>query len=250
MDTERGSRNLQKGSKNTPRGSVSEKFPFQNKIVRNQTSALVGGQQVKTKSRRGNQLTSGNGQKLNFMGQVPADTLEINPAYAIRMLRSLRFQTDLYTTTQMVDIVATTDGSGNLATVIGSTPGTTANWAAIASVFDEYRILALDVEFEPLVVVGSAVNFASIATVIDYDTSTALSSYTIAMQYSSCQEFGGNRRFQRLAVMSGAENSTFLTTASPVSSFWIKVWSSGGTINTTIGRYKVAYLIQFRGKGI
>jgi hypothetical protein len=164
--------------------------------------------------------------------------------------QSQQNQQDLFTTIMVLDALVTTDGSGVYHNEVGSNPSADANWATLAAAFDEYRTLGIEVEFRPIEWNGGLIQQAPITSVIDYDNNAALTGYTLAAQYSSVIEFPGGRSFNRRALMSGAENAQFLSTASPANVYWIKFYSANNTATTNIGRLLVKHLVQFRGKGI
>lgn len=149
-----------------------------------------------------------------------------------------------------LDLTLTTDASGNIAINLGNNPASDSNWAAMAACFDEYRTLATVFEFKPYAVNGSILVFAPIVGVVDYDTAANLTGYTLASQYSSVKEVPGNKPLKIIALMSGSENSGFISTGSAVANTWIKIYSAGNTASTNIGRYMVTHYVQFRGKGI
>lgn len=164
-----------------------------------------------------------------------------------------RAQLDTYTTKMVYDVAITTGaGAGEISPVFGSSPTTASNWATAASFFDEYRVLAVKLEYRPnwFATGATTVILAPISSVIDLDTSGNLTSYTAAAQYSSVKETRGMMPFTRFAYMSGPENSQFLSTAAPVNTINIKVYSSGNPASTVIGRFVQTFYIQFRGKGI
>ncbi len=129
-------------------------------------------------------------------------------------------------------------------------PSGLANWASYKAVFDEYRVLGIEYEFVPYQFNGELVIQSSVAAVIDYDDSTMLTSYTLATRYPSCVEVPGGRTLKILQIMSGAENAQFISTNATAATAWIKSYSSGNTVSTTIGRLRVFFVIQFRGPGI
>jgi len=146
----------------------------------------------------------------------------------------------------------TTSGSGIINSVYTDIVTGVNNWSSFAAVFDSYRVLAVRVQFTPLRAVGGSTvtYFAPIATAIDRSDSTVLSSYLAAMQYSSHREFPGNTQFSVLSCMASAEDATFLSTQAPAARCWIKTYSTGNTISTTIGRVVTELLVQFRQVGI
>lgn len=185
--------------------------------------------------------------------EVSPEVCDLNPSDIKGLVKQLMASTqrDLYTTIMVVDNMLTTDGSGVIASAAGDAPSTDANWAAIASVFDEYRTLGTIVKFHPKKYVGSSIyTFAPIVTVIDLDTATNLTGYTLASQYSSCKEHEASQGWTRYMPMSGFENASFISTGSPASKCYVKWYSSGNTASTDLGRLQVYHVVQFRGKGI
>jgi hypothetical protein len=161
-------------------------------------------------------------------------------------------QQDLFTLKAGLDVEITTDASGVYSLVQSDNPSGVANWSSFSSVWDEYRVLAVRVLFKPHTMVGgaSAITFAPIITVLDYDNAAVLTGYTLASQYSSQKEFPGNRSWKRTIYMSGSENADFTSTASVVSTKYIKGYSSGNSASLKLGRLHIEFFIQFRGLGI
>lgn len=151
-----------------------------------------------------------------------------------------------------LDAAATSDGSGILATVYGNSPSSAQNWSGYAGVFDEYRVLAHIVKFEPLRATGGSTQtfWAPIAHVVDRSDATALTGYGLAERYDSHHKAPGQTRWSSSWVMNSIEEAPFVSTASPASNSWIKVYSSGNSASFTLGRVDVVYIVQFRGLGI
>lgn len=161
-------------------------------------------------------------------------------------------QQDLVTTKFGYDVDCASDSSGNINTVLANNPNVTANWGDYTAVWDEYRCLAMEVQFKPTQYVGgaSAMAFAPIIVVIDYDSIAALTGYTLGSQYSSQKEFPGGRPWKRTIYLSGVENCGFISTLSPIANGYIKTWSASNTVSLKLGRFHVEYFVQFRGLGI
>jgi len=116
------------------------------------------------------------------------------------------------------------------------------NGAAIAGLFDCYRIKALKVVFQPLVQASTGANpQGDLYTVIDRDDATALS-YVNLLQYSSLQVVSTGQLVERVfspnaanAVYSGsaftnyarAPNSTWIDAASPSTAYYGVKYSLG-----------------------
>ncbi len=175
---------------------------------------------------------------------------QVCPPNIFDTLSSMRTQTDLYTIVMSLDSSLAANSSGVIDSVIGNNPASTSNWASAAALFDEYRVLAVKLTFRPTNFNGNAWVQCPIATVIDYDTATNLTGYTLAAQYSSYVEYSGGAAWSRTMYMSGSENSGFTSTGSATNTFWCKLYSSGNTNNLNCGRLSVTMAVQFRGKGI
>jgi len=189
-------------------------------------------------------------KKLQRPHELSPNVLATPSAYMDKIFQCARGQDDTYSIVTIYDATATTDVSGQLSTIFANNPTGYANWTSLAAVFDEYRVLGMDLTFEPYQFNGALITQAPIVAVNDYDSSAALSGYVLAAQYSSYEEHAGGRAWTKRILMSGAENAAFLGTASPTSTFWIKIWSAGNSVSTNIGRYSLKTVIQFRGKGI
>lgn len=166
--------------------------------------------------------------------------------------RFLVAELDCYTTTIVEDLVSTTSAGGVINDVYSSSPSTGSNWANAALVFDEYRVLAMRITYIPYNVTGVSFTSTPVVSVIDNDTATALTGYTLASQYSSVAEHsaGPNTSWSQTAYMSDFNSGQFRSTGSPVATYWIKLYSTGNTASVGVARVQVKRYVQFRGKGI
>lgn len=192
------------------------------------------------------------GKRKNTNAELPSSAQAASMAIVSRAMRKVRGQTETDTTVCFYDAIFTTSGAGVNNTVLGNSPSSVANWASLAAVWDEYRVLALRLKYVPYKFAGGStvVVQAPIVVVGDFDTATALTGYSLANQYSSCKEYPGDRPFEYTILMSGSENAQFISTGSPANSFYIKPYTSGNTVSLDIGRVHLMYVIQFRGRGI
>jgi hypothetical protein len=165
-----------------------------------------------------------------------------------QLAKEARTRTELLT----YELAATTDASGILSSVVGSDPTNAANSSSFFSAYESYRVLGIRLKFRPLRINGgSTATFqAPIAAVVDNNDATALTGYTVAARYASMKETGGAEPFSIVGPMCGSEDGGFISTASPASRIWIKLYSNGNTASTTVGRLQIEYVVQFRGKGI
>lgn len=168
--------------------------------------------------------------------------------------RRMATETDCYTIKMVEETTISSDASGKWSTtnVVGSNPSSAANWSSLALVFDEYRTLAMTAELVPLTYAGGATSVlrAPIVGVVDLDSASALTSYTLAAQYSSTKEADGGKRIKLISLMSGSENSQFQSTAAPTNLWYIKFYSANNSNSIVLGQLRIVRYIQFRGKGI
>jgi len=186
------------------------------------------------------------------ISELSPQTLEAHPNYIMNVIERSRYQTDLHTMCVDYDALVSSDAGGVWQAVYQNNPSGYSGWSNLAATFDEYRVIGLCLQFEPLWFAGgtTVTTIAPVAVVIDYDSSANLSGYSQAAQYSSFREFPGQTQFTVIAPMSGAENATFIGTNSATTTYNIKCYSSGNSISLTFGRATLRAVVQFRGKGI
>lgn len=169
-----------------------------------------------------------------------------------RILASGR-QEDRVTTLPLGDdFTIVSDSSGLVQTVQSCTPIGCGNWSSYVSTFDEYRVLAVQFEFEPIIAVGgsSTLFYAPIAHIFDRDSVGPLTSYALASRYGSWGEAPGQRRWKKLISMKSPEEATFVSMATTKTLGWLQLYSSGNNPSTGLGRMKMTVFVQFRGTGI
>jgi len=172
------------------------------------------------------------------------------PVSILRTLNLSRIQQDTYTMPFFIEFTAAAGGGGTYNPVFANDPSGAANWSGAAGLFDAYRVLAMEFMFRPIWSIGTAGNtWAPVAMVTDYNDATALTSYGVANEYSSCKEVSGNKKFNYTSFMSGIGVADFISTATPVASWWTKFISTGNTNSTAMGEMLIKVIVQFRGKG-
>lgn len=131
--------------------------------------------------------------------------------------------------------------------VIGSNPASYSNWTQFSATYDEYRVLALTVHYEPYNKYRSAPATSPIYVVSDRADATALTSYSNALEYSSVSMFNTAQSWTKTVKMNGSEEAVFTPIATGVSSLYIKMYAGILTGSTAIGRLASTVLVQFRG---
>jgi hypothetical protein len=172
------------------------------------------------------------------------------PVNILRTLTQSRLQQDTYTMPFFIEFTASTGAGGTYNPVFANDPSGAANWAGASGLFDEYRVLAMEFMFRPNWSIGGAgTNYTPIAMCTDYNDATALTSYGVANEYSSCKEVSGNKKFNYTSFMSGIQVAGFISTAAPAASWWTKFVSTGNTASINLGEMLIKVVVQFRGKG-
>ncbi len=151
-----------------------------------------------------------------------------------------------------LSVTVSSNSSGVINQYLGiGDPSGAANWASLAAVFDEFRVLAVRAVWTPsngynkVVATQTCINPYYI--VLDRDSTGTLSGVTAAMFYDSVEQFDLERPFvYEKFKMNGAKESAFQTTASPTNFGAYKTISSGLTPSLQYGTFLLQTLVQFR----
>lgn len=150
--------------------------------------------------------------------------------------------------------------AGVINTVVSSSPNTFANWSAYSAIYDEFRVLGMQLEYFP------ANRYSKTTTVcipgigvVDRNDSTTLSGPSILYEstrqlsledpWTDRSEYRGSSVPALIIKMNGAEEGQWLSTGSTAANLYIKLYFSGLTVSTQYGVYYVRALVQFRGQG-
>jgi hypothetical protein len=138
---------------------------------------------------------------------------------------------------------------GAIATVVASTPSGAPEWSSFAAIYDEVRVLGFKNSFRPnnqytKVTTTCRPGYA----VIDRSDSTALASYSDAVQYASRKPITLENPWSIEAKMGSVEEAQFAPTGSPGNQMWLKIYFDGLTISTEYGLLETVFLVQFRGR--
>ncbi len=144
------------------------------------------------------------------------------------------------------------DGAGVMNPVINpySQASSSANWSALTSLFQEYRILGIETHFLPINRYSVATSNFPVFTVVDRSSATALSSLSQAAAFGSSKEHMIGEKFKRSARMHDVGEADWnLISASPsnTSIFYIKMYGSGLAASTNYYQYISYILVQFKG---
>jgi hemoglobin-like flavoprotein len=128
-----------------------------------------------------------------------------------------------------------------------------ADWTSIAAVFAEYRVLAMEVMFEPNVVYNTvttaSVGYPVIAWCTDRDQAATLGSYAVAASHESCVIKSSRYPHKQVYKMNGIEESVWTPVATTFAHGWIKGYATLAGVGTpTLGKLQTRFLLQVRGK--
>ncbi len=139
----------------------------------------------------------------------------------------------------------------SIANVFADYPSNSPDWTNCTAMFAEYRVLAMTLQYTPLVegaTIG-ALLYNVLYIVWDASNATApLASYTAAANYPTKRLTSLNARAQISHKMTGVEEATFVNTASTVLDYSFKLYADTLTNNTTYGRITITYHTEFRGR--
>lgn len=191
-------------------------------------------------------------RKGSALAETPQNSNSFDTRKIPRLMAAGAQESRTTTLTLGDDFTVVSDGSGLVQTVQSCTPIGCGNWSNYVATFDEYRVLAVQFEFEPITAVGgsSVSYYAPIAHIFDRDSVGPLTSYSLASRYSSWGETPGQRRFKKLISMKSPEEATFVSMATTKTLGWLQLYSSGNVLSTGLGRMKMKVFVQFRGTGI
>lgn len=146
-----------------------------------------------------------------------------------------------------------TNGSGVYAVAFSSDPTSMTQWANMIGNVDQYRVLAIELVFEPqnrynqTLSVAYAGAIPVIMTVLDYNSAVALSSYQVAAEFASCRMKSLADAWERSIRATGLDLMAWVdTNNAPTRVMSIKTYVTGANASTTVGHAIVRRLIQFR----
>ncbi len=130
----------------------------------------------------------------------------------------------------------------------GSRPDNAPKWAAFSALFEEFRVLGWEIEFQPKDRYSKSTTICvPILAVVDREDATALTSYDQAASYDSARLLSLESPWKVSVHMQNAEESQFQQTSSPASLSYIKFYGDGLSSSTVYGKVFISYKVQFRG---
>ena len=142
-----------------------------------------------------------------------------------------------------------TSAGGVINTVYSDDISTANDYASLAAVWDEYRVLAMEIRYCPITRYTGTLNplFPGFV-LIDRDDATAIASASLAANYESADLVMLTDPWKKVVKMGGVEDAQFTTTATPVARSWIKLRFDNSTVSASVGVVHQFALVQFRGR--
>jgi len=149
----------------------------------------------------------------------------------------------------------TTNGAGQLVTVLSMDPSGSSDWASVSALYDEFRVLGIKIKIHGCLTNTITAGANAIAVVYDNDDSTALASYSAALEYITCKSFeslwGDNSTPQFLWArpQTGQLSPLWCDIGAPATSVGaVKFYADGLTVSTKYYTIFVEWAIEFRGQ--
>jgi len=175
-----------------------------------------------------------------------------NPSSAVlRYVGPLRVpQEELVATDLIADFPISSSG-GVINFTVADVPTSSPDWASLQALYAEYRVLAMKVEFNPIVLgatVGS--NAYNVLYIVwdAADAAVALTSYTAAANYpvKTCRALNARQTLSH--KMSGTVEASFGLTSATVFDYAFKCYADTLTAAALYGRMTVTWKVQCRGR--
>jgi len=149
--------------------------------------------------------------------------------------------------------LVSTNGSGVYSASLSSNPNTTSEWSSFVALYEEFRVLAMEVTFQPYYphwASTSALSMTSFPVVYypqRYGANVA-TSYNTAMQFAGAKIRSIQERTVVTIRMAGSQEAQFQNVSTPVGFFGIGVYGTGGSASAGYAQAFVRLLVQFRSR--
>jgi len=159
-------------------------------------------------------------------------------------------EAELFTVPFGLQVSVQSSVAGVTALVYSSSPASANDWAACQAIYDEYRVLAMKLKYFPSNRYSKTTTVCRPAvTYVDRDDTALPTSYGQSCKKASSVIRSLEDPWTEVIRMNGQEDATFVTTATVVNAFSLKLYADGLTISTEYGMMFLEYLVQFRGRG-
>lgn len=161
-------------------------------------------------------------------------------------------QTKMIETVSFEDLTITTSGTSAISLAVPlSNPSSSTDWSTLAGVWDEFRVIASSAQFTPITSSAPSTTMGCVVqAAVDRDSSAAPTSYAALANYESCIYFPVDKVKTLTWRMTGTNEANWINVNSPVTTGTFKFFGQcPALVSTIVGHLRVAYRIQFRGRG-
>ncbi len=135
----------------------------------------------------------------------------------------------------------------------GSQATSSNDWSSYQNLYQEYRILSMDVHLEPWNKYNQPTTSAlsPVLSITSRDNATALSTLADTATYDTVEIHPPSSSIRRVIQMDGVDEATWtLTSTTPAAAgtMYVKLYSSGNVASTTLYDYLTILVVQFRGR--
>jgi len=215
----------------------------------------------KRSSRRTGSKQQADGSRLNLTQMIvsnPQRSRVMNPPAGALVYRgpvpnSINSANDSIVTELSYTQVLSTTGTGSISSQLVINPSSAPNWTSFAGLYEEYRILAARVDYNPIALNFATTQVATSVPIITYvsrnSTLAIAATYALAAEFTDRIVTNTSEKWTKFWRMSGSIEAQFVNTSSTysVGAFNV-VGPASGTVGTNVGYYTLTLWTQFRNK--
>jgi len=146
-------------------------------------------------------------------------------------------------------VTMTSSAGGIINNVLTISLSNAINVSYLPNTFDEFRIIDAELLYAPPAV-NAGVNsllYSDGIGLVDYDSSSALTSYGQAVNYDTARHIYLSREFKLNFLPFGQPDLEWQNASAPATVGWFKFYFTGLSVSSTYGRLYVRMRVQFRG---
>ncbi len=157
-------------------------------------------------------------------------------------------------TTRLNLSISTTAGSGVTGEISGyftTDVTSTTDWSSVSSVYQEYRVLAMEVRYIPLYTVpvaGGNLPAVGAMDYVHYNGATAPTSLDQVLQNANHKVWHTHKPLAMHWKMRGTEEASWTYTGAAVDHGSIRWFVNGASASVNYGKFVITYLVECRGR--
>jgi len=157
-----------------------------------------------------------------------------------------------HTVTISASSTVTSTAGGVINNVVSNSPIGFPEWAGLAALFQEYRILGIELHYSPVNKYSKTTTVCyPVIGVIDRESIAPLTSYNEADSYSSARFLSLEQDWTMKAKMCDHDEAQFYSTSGgPAKTIALKFYSTNLSLSTAYGMFFWIVRVQFKNMGI